>query len=51
MLNAQLFEITATDPRVLVGAAVGLLTVAIAAALVPATRAARINPVVALRAE
>ena len=51
ILNTQLFEITATDPRVLVGAVVGLLTVGVAAALVPATRAARIDPVVALRTE
>jgi predicted permease len=51
ILNAQLFEITATDPRVLVGAAIGLLAVGAVAAWVPATRAARIDPVVALRAE
>jgi ABC-type antimicrobial peptide transport system permease subunit len=51
ILNAQLFDVTATEPRVLVGAALGLLAVAGFAAWLPARRAACINPVIALRAE
>jgi ABC-type antimicrobial peptide transport system permease subunit len=50
-LTAQLFEITANEPRVLVGAALGVLLVGTFAAWVPARRAARIDPVIALRAE
>jgi putative ABC transport system permease protein len=51
ILNAQLFDITAREPRVLAGAALGLLVVAGVAAWLPARRAARIEPVIALRAE
>jgi predicted permease len=51
ILNAQLFDVTATEPRVLASAALGLLAVAGFAAWLPARRAARINPVTALRAE
>jgi ABC-type antimicrobial peptide transport system permease subunit len=51
ILNAQLFDITASDPRVLAGAALGLLLVGGFSAWVPARRAARIDPVIALRAE
>jgi ABC-type antimicrobial peptide transport system permease subunit len=39
------------QPRVLVGAALGVLFVGTIAASVPARRAARIDPVIALRAE
>src|SRR5262249_41765836 len=47
-LASQLFGITATDPFVL-GAVVGILGgVAVVASAVPARRAARIDPVVAL---
>jgi hypothetical protein len=45
----QLFDVTASEPRVLVGAAFGLLIVAGVAAWLPARRAARIE--LALRAE
>ena len=51
ILNAQLFDITARDPGVLAGAALGLLLVGGCAAWLPARRAARIDPVIALRAE
>ena len=51
ILNAQLFDITASEPRVLVGAVLGVLLVGAFAAWMPARRAARIDPVIALRAE
>jgi predicted permease len=51
ILNAQLFDITASEPRVLAGAVLGVLLVGAFAAWVPARRAARIDPIIALRAE
>jgi ABC-type antimicrobial peptide transport system permease subunit len=51
LLSAQLFDVSASEPRVLAPAAVALLVVAVFAAWVPARRAARIDPVIALRAE
>jgi len=50
-LNAQLFDVTASDPRVLAGAACGMLLVGGLAAWLPARRAARIDPIMALRTE
>jgi putative ABC transport system permease protein len=51
LVSAQLFNVSATDPRVLTVAALGLLVVGVCAAWLPARRAARIDPVVALRTE
>ena len=51
LLTAQLFDVAASDPRVLVTTAVGVLLIGALAAWVPARRAARIDPVVALRTE
>jgi putative ABC transport system permease protein len=51
ILNAQLFGVTAAEPRVLAAAAFGTLVIGTLAAWVPARRAARIDPVIALRAE
>jgi putative ABC transport system permease protein len=47
-LESQLFQISATDPLVLTGAAVVLALVAVAACAVPARRATRIDPLTAL---
>jgi predicted permease len=51
ILNAQLFDVSAGEPRVLAGAALGLLVVGGMAAWVPARHAARVDPLIALRAE
>ena len=46
-----LFGVSATDPRVLGAAALAMLLVALAAAIVPARRALRVDPAQALRSE
>lgn len=46
-----LFGVTPTDPAALAGAAVILATIALAATYIPARRAARVDPVVALAEE
>ena len=51
VLSAQLFELSAADPRVLGTLAAFIVAVATAASLLPARRAARIDPIVALRSE
>jgi putative ABC transport system permease protein len=50
-LDSQLFGLSARDPFVLVGAAVVLALAVMVAAVIPARRAARVNPTVALRYE
>jgi ABC-type antimicrobial peptide transport system permease subunit len=51
LMRALLFEVSATDPWILSGAAALLLAVAVAAAYVPARRAAGVDPLTALRAD
>jgi predicted permease len=50
-LGSQLYGIAPGDPRVLVGSAVMLVCAAVAASIVPSARAARVDPIEALRAE
>jgi ABC-type antimicrobial peptide transport system permease subunit len=50
-LHAFLYGVTTTDPVTLVGATLLLAATATLASWLPATRAARVDPAVALRAE
>ena len=51
LIRSQLFGVAPTDPLAFVAAIVVLLLVATAGCVIPARRAARVDPLVALRAE
>ena len=51
VLQSLLFGVSATEPSVFAGVSVALLIVAVMAAYLPARRAARVDPVTALRHE
>jgi ABC-type antimicrobial peptide transport system permease subunit len=51
LVAALLYGVTPHDPPVLAGAALVLMAVGAAASLVPSWRAARVDPVIALRAD
>jgi putative ABC transport system permease protein len=51
LVASQLFGVSAGDPRVIGVAAALLLVVSTAAAWIPALRAARVDPTIALRAD
>jgi predicted permease len=51
VLRSLLYQVSATDPIVFAGSALGLAVIAIAGYVIPAARAARVEPVTALRSE
>jgi ABC-type antimicrobial peptide transport system permease subunit len=51
LLSSLLFQVSPTDPVTLAGTSILLLVVAAAASDLPARRAARVDPVQALRQE
>ena len=51
LISSQLYGVTASDPLTIAGAAGLLLLVALLAGYLPARRATRVNPVLALRYE
>jgi putative ABC transport system permease protein len=51
VLRSLLYQVSATDPIVFAASAFGLAAIALAGYLIPAARASRVEPVVALRSE
>ena len=51
LIRGLLFEVSASDPLTFAGVAAGLFGVALLASYIPARRATRVNPMIALRGE
>jgi predicted permease len=51
LIRSWLFGIEGTDPATIVGTALSLVAIALAASYLPARRAARVDPLVAMRAD
>jgi len=51
VLKTELYEVSASDPSTYVAAAIGLALTALLACWLPARRAARVDPMIALRYE
>jgi ABC-type antimicrobial peptide transport system permease subunit len=51
LLTSQLYEVSARNPALLAGSTVLLAAIALIACLVPARRAAHVDPIQALRTE